>query len=79
MQLLPGDREEAELCVDGLVLVKELARRIKGYGGAVLIADYGEEAVTELTLRVGITTTVYSYNQSTLAHTHSGIPEAPAM
>lgn len=43
---------EGEVCPDGLVIVEEIARRIKRGGGAALIADYGDNHLGKLTLRV---------------------------
>ena len=58
--LLPsGEREreeeegrEAEVCPEGLLVAKEVGRRVAGFGGAAIIADYGEETVKKHTLRV---------------------------
>lgn len=44
--------DEAEVCPDGLVVMEELSRRIKQFGGGGLIVDYGEETIKEFTLRV---------------------------
>ena len=47
-----GRQEEAEVCPEGLLVAKEVGRRVVGGGGAALIVDYGEETVTKHTLRV---------------------------
>ena len=52
--LLPSECEGGEwceVCPEGLVIVKDIARRVSG-GGAALIADYGEDGVKKNTLRV---------------------------
>ena len=46
------EMSQAEICPEGLVLVKEIAARVKQDGGGALIADYGEEGVRKHTLRV---------------------------
>ena len=47
------DGEWCEVCPEGLVMVKEMARRIReSGGGAALIADYGQDGVRKNTLRV---------------------------
>lgn len=49
-----GERqEEAEVCPEGLLLAKEVGRRVVGSGGAALVVDYGEETMPQHTLRVG--------------------------
>lgn len=49
-----GERGEAEVCPEALVVAKEIGRRVAESGGAALIADYGEETVKRHTLRVSI-------------------------
>lgn len=43
---------QVEVCPEGLLVAKEMARRVVGSGGAALIVDYGSEAVNKHTLRV---------------------------
>lgn len=55
--LLPAESEcvgceWCEVCPEGLVLVKDIAERVREWGGAALIADYGEDGVKKNTLRV---------------------------
>ena len=50
--LLPEDAEQAELCLEGMSLVTELAERVQNCGGGALIADYGEVEIKKHTLRV---------------------------
>lgn len=40
------------MCPEGLLVAKEVARRVVGSGGAALIADYGQQEVKRHTLRV---------------------------
>ena len=47
-----GRVRQAEVCPEGLLVAKEIGRRVVGHGGAALIADYGSETVTKHTLRV---------------------------
>ena len=47
-----GEGGEAEVCPEGLLVAKEVGRRVVGGGGAALIADYGDETVKKHTLRV---------------------------
>jgi len=51
--LLPPSAEggQGEVCPEGLVIVRELAARVRAYGGAALIADYGDVAIRRHTLR----------------------------
>ena len=51
--LLPDDAEQAELCLEGMSLITEVAKRVRDCGGGALIADYGEVEVKKHTLRVG--------------------------
>ena len=44
--------EVCEVCPEGMVTVEELAKRVKEFGGAALIADYGEDRIAKNTLRV---------------------------
>lgn len=46
------DGRVCEVCPEGMVMVKELATRVREGGGGALIADYGEEEITKSTLRV---------------------------
>ena len=56
----PGEEEgergegvrQAEVCPEGLLVAKEIGRRVVGSGGAALIVDYGSETLTKHTLRV---------------------------
>ena len=53
--LLPSSAEgggQGEVCPEGLVIVWELAARVRAHGGAALIADYGDVAIRRHTLRV---------------------------
>lgn len=52
--LLPPSAEggQGEVCPEGLVIVKELAARVRAHGGAALVADYGDVAIRRHTLRV---------------------------
>ena len=43
---------EREVCPEGLLVAKEIGRRVVGAGGAALIIDYGDDTVTGHTLRV---------------------------
>ena len=52
--LPPGEGQWAELCPEGMVVAKELAARVRDYGGVALVGDYGEEeGGHKHTLRVG--------------------------
>lgn len=44
--------EEAEVCPEGLLVAKEMGRRVVGCGGAALVVDYGSQYITRHTLRV---------------------------
>ena len=56
------DGEWCEVCPEGLVMVKEMARRIReSGGGAALIADYGQDGVRKNTLRVSYHIIVYYF------------------
>ena len=44
-------QEEGEVCTEGLLAVKEVARRVVGAGGAGLVVDYGSKSVAGHTLR----------------------------
>ena len=52
--LLPPSSEggQGEVCPEGLVIVKELAARVREHGGAALVADYGDMEIRRHTLRV---------------------------
>lgn len=52
---------EAEVCPEGLLVAKEIGRRVAGCGGAALIADYGEETVKRHTLRVGLASSPHTH------------------
>lgn len=49
--LLPEGAEEAELCLEAMSLVTELAERIRDCGGGALIVDYGDVEIKKHTLR----------------------------
>ena len=51
-QLLPDNITEGEVCPQALVLVEEMAQRLKHYGGTALLADYGHKDIKYFTLRV---------------------------
>ena len=40
------------MCPEALVLVEEMAQRLKHYGGTALLADYGHKDIKYFTLRV---------------------------
>ena len=55
--LTSGEQQEegvtqAEVCPEGLLVAKEVARRVVQSGGAALVVDYGSSRVTKHTLRV---------------------------
>jgi len=54
--LLPPSAEggHGEVCPEGLVIVRELAARVRAHGGAALVADYGDVAIRRHTLRVSV-------------------------
>lgn len=56
---------EAEVCPEGLLVAKEIGRRVAGRGGAALIADYGEETVKRHTLRVSGASSPHTHLHST--------------
>lgn len=60
---------EAEVCPEGLLVAKEIGRRVAGFGGAALIADYGEETVKRHTLRVRAH---YTHTSSLMSFSHRG-------
>ena len=47
-----AEGEQGEVCPEGLVVMEELAMRVKESGGAALIADYGDMEIKRHTLRV---------------------------
>lgn len=51
---------QIEVCPEGLLMGKEIARRVVKSGGAALVVDYGNESLNRHTLRV-------SYNYYSLA------------
>ncbi|XP_057678648.1 protein arginine methyltransferase NDUFAF7, mitochondrial isoform X2 [Corythoichthys intestinalis] len=44
-------RDHVEVCAEGGVVVRQLARRVSGHGGAALIADYGHDGTKTDTFR----------------------------
>lgn len=54
--LLPSSAEggQGEVCPEGLVIVRELAARVRTHRGAALVADYGDVSIRRHTLRVSV-------------------------
>ncbi|CAI8052226.1 Protein arginine methyltransferase NDUFAF7, mitochondrial [Geodia barretti] len=46
-----GRVRQAEVCPEGLLVAKEIGRRVVEHGGAALVVDYGSETATNHTLR----------------------------
>ena len=53
--MLGSDETHGEVCPDALVIIEQMSNRLKEYGGAGLIADYGEETIKDFTFRVSKT------------------------
>ena len=55
MQHLPKDGSVTRAEVSPLTMVtcEEMSQRIKADGGSALVVDYGEDGLTDFTLRVG--------------------------
>ena len=53
-----------------MLLAKELAGRVRDYGGAALLGDYGQETITELTFRVSGADHTPHYTDTPTSLTH---------
>jgi NADH dehydrogenase [ubiquinone] 1 alpha subcomplex assembly factor 7 len=50
--LLDENVREGEVSPQALMIMDEISKRVREFGGAALIADYGEEKIDKFTLRV---------------------------